>query len=190
MSKSGVPVVPPAKTTSDDDNNENNNIEANLRNLGIVLSNKKEPPKPTGNYVSCVFTNNNSMLHICGHNPQRDDGTLICGKLGQDLSIDQGYEAAKWCAMNILYTLYHELNGDLTKVKRIVKVVGFVNSTPTFENHPLVINGASDLFVDVFGPTIGRHARSAVGMVSLPWGIATEVECIIELSENDLEFAA
>lgn len=151
-------------------------VKARLEALGITL---KQPSKPTGNYVNCVKTGN--LLHICGHNPYKADGSMITGKLGRDLTIDEGYQAAKLCGISILGTLEHEIDGDWSRVTRIVKVVGFVNCVEDFVNHPAVINGASDLFVDVFGSDVGRHARSAVGMISLPFAIATEVECIVEI---------
>ena len=155
----------------------NEDIDKRLLSLGITIP---EPPDPKGNYISCVRTG--SLLHLCGHIPQKSDGTLIQGKLGKTLTIEEGYNSARLCAINILGTLRKEL-GSLDKVKKIVKVVGFVNCTDDFTQHPAVINGASDLFAEVFGETIGRHARSAIGMNSLPFGIASEVECIVEVEE-------
>lgn len=118
-----------------------------------------------------------NALHLCGHIPMTKDG-LLKGKLGATYTVEQGYESAKACAINILATLKSEL-GTLDRVKQVVKVVGFVACTDDFEQQPAVINGASDFFVEVFGEK-GRHARSAVGTNSLPLGIATEVECIVE----------
>jgi enamine deaminase RidA (YjgF/YER057c/UK114 family) len=152
-------------------------IDRKLKELGITI---RDPPAPKGNYVSCVRTGN--LLHLCGHIPQKDDGTLICGRLGQDLTVEQGYESARVCAMNILNTLHKELDGDLSRVARIVKLVGFVNSASDFHQQPAVINGASDLFGEVFG-SAGLHARSAVGSNVLPLGIATEVEAIVEIRD-------
>jgi enamine deaminase RidA (YjgF/YER057c/UK114 family) len=106
---------------------------------------------------------------------------LIKGKLGKDLTVDQGYNSAKTCAINILGTI-QSVVGTLDKVVKIVKIVGFVNCTDDFEQQPAVINGASDFFVEVFGEK-GKHARSAVGTNALPLGIATEVECIVEIEE-------
>lgn len=122
-----------------------------------------------------------NTLHLCGHIPQTSDGELIKGKLGDSLSIEDGYKSAKTCAINILGTLKKEL-GDLDKVKQVIKIVGFVNCTDTFTQQPAVINGASDLFVEVFGEK-GYHSRSAVGTNALPLGIATEVECIVLAEE-------
>lgn len=147
-----------------------------LGKQGIVLP---ESPSPKGNYVTCVQSGN--LLHLCGHIPQKADGSLIVGKLGKDLTVEEGYESAKLCAINILSTLSSELDGKWDRVVRIVKLVGFVHCTDDFQQQPAVINGASDLFGDIFGPEIGRHARSAVGSNALPLGIATEVECIVEI---------
>jgi enamine deaminase RidA (YjgF/YER057c/UK114 family) len=106
-------------------------------------------------------------------------GGLITGKLGQDLSLEDGYEAARRCGLGLISTLKSQL-GQLDRVKQIVKVLGMVNSTPDFKEHPKVINGCSDLLVEVFGEK-GKHARSAVGMISLPWGLAVEIEMIVEV---------
>jgi len=152
-------------------------VASKLESMGIKI---REAPSPKGNYVSCVRTGN--LLHLCGHIPQTDDGELITGRLGDDLTTEQGYESAKWCAINILNTLSAQLDGDWDRVVRIVKVVGFVNSADSFKEQPAVINGASDLFGEVFGPR-GVHARSAVGSNALPLGIATEVEAIVEISD-------
>ena len=148
-------------------------ITDKLRELQITLP---IPPEPKGNYVSSVRVGN--CLHICGHIPQHEGG-LVKGKIGKDLTKEEGYRSARFCAINILGTIQKEL-GTLDRVTRIVKVVGFVNCTEDFIEQPAVINGASDLFVEVFGEK-GRHARSAVGSNALPLGIATEVECIVEI---------
>ena len=164
--------------------------KANIEALGIVIP---KSPSPKGNYVSIIGSGavgNEKMLYLCGHIPTNDDGSLIVGKLGKDLEVDDGYKSARACAINILGTLTEYLNANtegidgldvLDRVQRIVKVVGFVNCTDDFTQQPRVINGASDLFANVFGGKRGRHARSAVGTNSLPLNIATEVECIVEL---------
>jgi enamine deaminase RidA (YjgF/YER057c/UK114 family) len=158
--------------------------EARLKELNITLP---PPSSPKGAYVSCVRSGNNSsetMLHLCGHIPTDvKTGELIVGKVGKELTVEQGYDAAKACALAIISTLQHELGGvgQLDRIKRIVKVVGFVNCTDDFTQQPAVINGASDLFGNVFGDPRGKHARSAVGTNSLPLNVATEVECIVEL---------
>jgi len=145
-----------------------------LKDLGIELI---TPTKPVANYVKAVRTGN--LLYLSGDGPMRSDGKYITGKLGADLTIEQGYEAARQTGISILSTLKSEL-GDLNKVKRIVKVLGMVNSANTFTDQPKVINGFSDLMVEVFGEK-GKHARSAVGMVSLPSNIAVEIEIIVEV---------
>jgi enamine deaminase RidA (YjgF/YER057c/UK114 family) len=145
-----------------------------LKDLGIQLT---EPSKPIANYVKAVRTGN--LLFLSGHGPTRADGTNITGKVGKDLTIDQGYEAAKVTAVSMLSTLKAEL-GDLNKVKRVVKVFGMVNCTPEFTDQPKVINGFSDTMVAVFGEK-GKHARAAVGMISLPQNISVEVEMVVEV---------
>jgi enamine deaminase RidA (YjgF/YER057c/UK114 family) len=153
-------------------------VNVKLRELGIVL---KDPPAPKGNYVAAVRTGN--LIHICGHIPQKEDGTLHTGTLGKELTVEDGYESAKACATNILATISKYLNGDWSKLVQVVKVVGFVQCTPEFEQQPAVINGASDFFVQVLGKNVGMHARSAVGTNALPLNIATEVECIVEIKD-------
>lgn len=145
-----------------------------LKELGIELY---EPTKPMANYVKAVRTGN--LLYLAGHGPTRADGSNITGKVGVDMTTDQGYQAAKQTGISILSTLKGEL-GDLNKVKRIVKVLGMVNCTDTFTDQPKVINGFSDLMVAVFGEK-GKHARSAVGMNSLPNNITVEIEIIVEV---------
>ena len=148
-------------------------IDARLLELGITLN---EPSKPVGNYVNSVRTGN--LIYMAGLGPLGPNG-YITGKLGQDLSIAEGYDAARYTAISQLTALKAEI-GDLNKVKRIVKVFGMVNSTPTFIQQPAVINGFSDLMVAVFGDR-GRHARAAVGMVALPMNICVEIEMIVEV---------
>jgi enamine deaminase RidA (YjgF/YER057c/UK114 family) len=147
-----------------------------LEELGIELP---EPAAPVANYVNAVKTGN--LLFLAGKGPNKPDGTMITGKLGVDLTIEEGYEAARLTGISQLAVLKAEL-GDLNKVKRIVKVLGMVNSAPYFEDQPAVVNGYSDLMVAVFGDK-GKHARAAVGMGALPSGIAIEVEMIVEIEE-------
>lgn len=137
-----------------------------------------ETPKPAGNYVEAVRTGN--LVFVSGHGPRRDDGTFIVGKLGRDLTVEQGYQAARLTMLNCLSTLKAEL-GDLDRVSRFVKVLGLVNCIEDFEAHPQVINGGSDLLVELFGER-GRHARSAVGMQGLPFNIAVEIEMVVEVA--------
>ena len=149
-------------------------IAERLVELGITLPAVRTP---AANYVGAVTTGN--LVFVSGHGPYRADGTLIAGKLGYDLSVDEGYESAKVTVLACLATLQAEI-GSLDRVKRIVKLLGMVNCTEDFEQHPQVINGASDLLVQIFGDA-GRHARSAVGMQMLPFNIATEIEMIVEI---------
>lgn len=150
--------------------------EAKLKEKGIVLT---PPGKPIANYVNAVRVGN--LLFLAGKGPSKADGTYITGKLGKDLTIEQGYEAARLTAINHLAVLKTEL-GSLNKVKRIVKVLGMVNCEADFKDQPKVINGYSDLMVEIFGDK-GKHARSAVGMCSLPMGMAVEVEVVVEIEE-------
>jgi enamine deaminase RidA (YjgF/YER057c/UK114 family) len=149
--------------------------EDKLNELKITLP---APVTPIANYVRAVRTGN--LVFLSGHGPSNPDGSNITGKLGADLTIEQGYAAARLTAINLLSSLKAEI-GDLSKVKRIVKVNGMVNCTPDFKDQPKVINGCSDLLVAVFGEAKGKHARAAVGMMSLPLGIAVEVEMVVEV---------
>lgn len=145
-----------------------------LKELGIELF---APTPPMANYVKAVRTGN--LLYLAGHGPTRADNTNITGKVGRDLTLEQGAQAARQTGIAILSTLKGEL-GDLNRVKRIVKVLGMVNCTENFTDQPKVINGFSDLMVAVFGEK-GKHARSAVGMYALPSNIAVEIEIIVEV---------
>lgn len=138
-----------------------------------------EAPKPGGIYTPAVQVGN--MLYVSGHGPVQLDGTLITGRVGQDLTEEQGKEAARQVGLTILATLIAHL-GSLDKIERVVKVLGMVNAAPDFQRHPSVINGFSQLMVDVFGEN-GRGARSAVGMGSLPGNIPVEVEAIFQLKD-------
>ena len=135
--------------------------------------------KPLANYVHVVRSGN--LLFLAGKGPSKSDGTYITGKVGKDLTIEKGSEAARLTAINQLAVLKAEL-GSLNKVKRIIKVLGMVNCEADFKDHPKVINGFSDLLVQVFGDK-GKHARSAVGMCSLPNNMAVEIELIVEVED-------
>jgi enamine deaminase RidA (YjgF/YER057c/UK114 family) len=148
--------------------------EARLKELNLELP---QPPAPVANYVGAVRTGD--LLFLAGAGPQKEDGTYISGRLGEDFDIEQGYQAARQTALVQLATLKSEL-GNLNRVKRVVKVLGMVNSAPSFTDQPKVINGYSDLIVEVFGDR-GKHARSAVGMAVLPFNIPVEVEMIVEV---------
>ena len=145
-----------------------------LEELGITLI---PPTKPIANYVKAVRTGN--LLFLSGHGPSKADGTSYTGKVGRDVSTEEGYEAAKQVGISLLSTIKAEL-GTLNKVKRIIKVHGMVNCTEDYTDQPKVINGCSDLMVAVFGEN-GKHARAAVGMNSLPGNISVEIEMVIEV---------
>jgi enamine deaminase RidA (YjgF/YER057c/UK114 family) len=148
--------------------------EERIRKLGLDLG---VAGAPAGNYLPAVRTGN--LVFISGQLPTRPDGTRVEGRLGESCNIEQGYEAARLAAIALLARLRGEL-GSLDRVRRIVKVTGFVNATPDFTQHAQVINGASDLLADVFGEA-GKHARAAVGMSSLPAGCPVEVELVAEV---------
>ncbi len=152
-------------------------VEARLQALGIELPN---PPAPVANYVPSVQTGN--LVFLAGHGPLKPEGGYVTGKVGQDLTLEEGYEAARLTAIALLASLKAEI-GDLNKVTRIVKVTGMVNTTADFTEHPQVINGFSDLMVEVFGEERGKHARAAVGMASLPINIAVEIEMVVEVAD-------
>lgn len=148
--------------------------EAELKKLNIDLP---VVGKPIANYVNVVRVGN--LLFLSGKGPSNDKGVFTTGKVGKDLTLEEGIAAARLTAINQLAVLKAEL-GDLNKVKRIVKVLGMVNCEADFKDHPKVINGFSDLMVQVFGEK-GKHARSAVGMCSLPMNMAVEVELVVEV---------
>jgi len=137
-----------------------------------------EAGAPVANYVSATRSGN--LLFLAGHLPRRADGSLVVGRLGEDLGVEEGYAAARLAAIALIGTMKSEL-GDLDRVTRILKVTGMVNATPDFTRHSQVINGCSDLMVEVFGER-GRHARSASGYSSLPLGAAVEIELIVEVA--------
>ena len=152
------------------------NFEENLKKLKITLP---EAKPPVGNYVATKISDN--MLFISGQISIDENGKLIKGKIGKDLDVDSGYEAAKRCALSIVAQVKKACNGDLSKIKSCVKLTGFVNSTDDFVDQPKVINGASDLIVSVFGD-FGMHTRAAVSANSLPLGVSVEVDAIFELN--------
>ncbi len=151
-------------------------IDQRLAELGITLP---AAAKPIANYVPWVRTGN--LVFISGQGPIENGKITLQGTLGDTISIEDGIRSARLCAINVLAQLKDACGGDLDRVTRIVKLVGFVNATATFADHPKVINGASDLMVEVFGDK-GRHARSAVASPSLPFGISTEVEAVVEIA--------
>ncbi len=151
------------------------NAEARLRELKLELP---PAPKPVAVYKPLVVVGN--LAYVSGHGPLKPDQSLITGRVGQDLDLAAGKTAARQVGLAILATLRNEL-GSLDRVKRVIKVLGMVNCTPDFLDHPKVINGCSELFAEVFGPEYGIGSRSAVGMGSLPGNIAVEIEAIFEI---------
>lgn len=149
-------------------------IESRLAKLGITLP---DAPAPAANYVPFVVVGN--LVHVSGQISQNANG-LIKGRLGDNMTIEQGAEAARCCAISLLAQVKKACGGDLSRLKRAVKLTGFVNSTPDFIDQPKVINGASDLLAAVLGEA-GQHARAAVSAVSLPLGVAVEIEGLFEL---------
>ena len=152
-------------------------VQQTLKDLHIELP---EAPAPAANYVPFVRTGN--LIFVSGQIAMDANG-LVRGKLGENMSLEDGQKAARLCALNLLAQLNAACGGDLNRVTRIVKLTGFLNSTPDFSQHPQVVNGASDLFAELFGDA-GKHARAAVGSSSLPMGVAVEVEGIFEVSDG------
>ena len=149
-------------------------IHGRLKDLGIVLP---QPSAPAANYVPFVLSGN--MLYISGQLPSKD-GVMMKGLLGRDVTVEQGQEAAKLCAVNILAQANAALGGDLGRIVRCVKLGGFVASAVDFFDQPKVVNGASDLMVAALGDA-GRHARAAVGVAALPFGVSVEVDAVFEV---------
>ena len=149
-------------------------IKNRLTELGMSLP---AVPEPMGNYVHAVRTGN--LLYLSGKGPRKAEGGISTGKVGDDVTLEQGYQDARSVGITLMAVMENEL-GSLDNVKQIVKVLGMVNSAPDFAEHPKVINGCSDLFVEVFGDK-GGHARSAVGMAALPSNITVEIEVIVEV---------
>ncbi len=150
-------------------------IERRIKDLGLTLP--PSPPAPAANYVLTVQTGN--LLFVSGHGPHNDGTVKMTGKLGRDLSLNEGYQAARSTGLNLLASI-REAIGDLNRISRIVKVTGMVNCTEDFADCPKVINGCSDLFAEIFGEA-GKHTRAAVGMQSLPFQWPVEIEMIVEL---------
>ena len=145
-----------------------------LKQLNLELP---VPATPLANYVPYVIAN--GFLHLSGQGPRRADGSMCTGKVGADVSLEDAYRHAQLTGLNLL-SVAHMALGDLGRVRRVVKLLGMVNATPTFGDHPKVIDGCSDLFVGVFSDA-GKHARSAVGMGSLPGNISVEIEAIFQI---------
>ena len=151
-------------------------VEERIAELGLEL---RIPGVPVANYVNAVKAGD--LVFMAGKGPRSGEKTFVTGKVGSDLTLDQGYEAARLAAIEQLSALKAEI-GDLNRVVRIVKVLGMVNADPEFTDHSKVVNGFSDLMVEVFGER-GKHARAAVGMSSLPLGFACEVEMVVQVKD-------
>ena len=151
-------------------------FESKIKNLGIILPNAADP---VGSYVATKVTG--KLLYISGQISMNENGELIKGKLGKELNTEDGYNAAKRCALSIIAQAKKACDDDLSKIKSCIKLTGFVNSTDEFIEQPKVINGASDLIVSVFG-NYGMHTRAAVSTNALPLGVAVEVDAIFELN--------
>jgi enamine deaminase RidA (YjgF/YER057c/UK114 family) len=153
-------------------------VESRLKELNLELP---LPPRVLGLYKPVVVVG--GLAYMSGHGPIGADGTAICGRLGEDLDLEAGYEAARRTALMVLSTLRQRC-GSLDRVRRLVKTMGFVQATTAFTDHPAVVNGFSELMRDVFGPEAGLGARSAVGVPSLPAGWAVEIDAIFELEDS------
>ena len=153
-------------------------IEARIAQLGHKLP--VIPPEPKGNY--CNFIQTGRILHMCGHLPQPAGGLLMTGRLGENMTTEQGQLAARLCGLQMLASVKAAC-GDLDRVKKVIKLVGFVNSINTYTSQAQVMNGCSDLMGEVFGEEIGRHARSSIGTSVLPLGVPVEIEGIFELKD-------
>ena len=151
-------------------------VDENIKKLNIDLPNA---PDPVGSYVATKIVG--KLLYVSGQVSINEKGELIKGKIGKDLNIDDGYEAAKRCALNIVSQAKKACNNDLSKIKSCAKLTGYVNSTDDFTEQPKIINGASDLITSIFGDS-GKHTRAAVSTNSLPLGVAVEVDAVFELN--------
>ena len=151
-------------------------IEKKIKELGLILP---KAPDPVGSYVATKISG--KLLYVSGQISINNKGELIKGKIGKDLNLEEGYEAAKRCALNIISQANKACNEDLSKIKNCVKLTGYVNSADDFVDQPKVINGASDLISSIFGEN-GKHTRAAVSVNSLPLGVAVEVDAIFELN--------
>lgn len=150
-------------------------IAGRLAELGLVLP---DLAAPAGNYLGAVHEGN--LVFLSGHGPLDESGKLITGKIGLDFTVPEGYDHARLVSLRLLAALQAEI-GSLDRVRKVVKLLGMVNAPPDFADHPKVINGCSDLLVCVFGDTIGKHARSAVGMASLPGQMTVEIEAVFAI---------
>ena len=159
-------------------NMTNQDNDSRLKELNIQL-----PPAPTPKGVYTPVLRDGKYLFVSGHLPVNSDGTLIRGKIGQDLDLEAGKQAARQVGLSILSTLKNSL-GSLNRIKRVIKVLGMANTVTDFEKHPYVINGCSELFAEVFGPENGVGVRSAIGVGSLPENVPVEIEAQFELNQE------
>ncbi|SOD91999.1 RidA family protein [Caenispirillum bisanense] len=150
-------------------------VDTRLAELGVTIP---QAAAPVANYVGYVVSAN--QVFVSGQLPLADGKPQVLGKLGADVSVEDGVKAARLCAINLIAQVKAACGGDLDRVVRVVRLGGFVNSTPDFTDHPKVVNGASDLMVEVFGDA-GRHCRAAVGVPSLPLGVAVEIDAVFEI---------
>jgi enamine deaminase RidA (YjgF/YER057c/UK114 family) len=167
---------PPQLTSIDSGEKPAMSAHQTFASLGLALP---PAPKPAGVYKPCLVDGRH--VYVSGHGPVQPDGSLICGRVGQDLDKEAGKAAARQVGLTIIATLAANL-GSLDKIKRVIKVLGMVNATADFGDHPFVINGCSELFGEVWGEDLGIGVRSAVGMGSLPGNIAVEIEALFELA--------
>mmetsp|Transcript_19019 Transcript_19019/g.44707 ORF Transcript_19019/g.44707 Transcript_19019/m.44707 type:complete len:162 (-) Transcript_19019:67-552(-) len=151
-------------------------IEARLAQLGISIP---KAVAPAANYIPWCRMGN--LVFISGQIPKTEDNTLLKGKLGANYSLEEGRAAARLCGVNLVSQMREACGGDLDKVMKVIKVEAFVNATEDFTDHPQVVNGCSDLLVEVFGPEVGAHSRFAVGCSSLPLGVAVETGAVVEI---------
>ena len=157
-------------------------VEDRLRELGLTLPPRGTPP--SGHPRLRQARRSGSLLYLSGNGPLRDGQIAYRGKVGKEVTIEEGYEAARLTALNLLAVIKDAL-GDLDRVSAFVKTLGFINSAPGFTQQPAVLNGFSDLICDLYGEERGLHARSAVGMAELPWDAAVEIETIVEIAEAE-----
>ena len=153
-------------------------VEARLAQQGFELPNAASP---AANYVPYTITN--SLVYVSGQITYLNGELKFIGRLGENIDVETGYHAARLCALNLIAQVKEACSGDLERVKKVIRLGGFVNSSPDFLEHPKVINGASDLMVSAFGPIIGQHSRFAVGVASLPLGVAVEVDATFKILE-------
>jgi enamine deaminase RidA (YjgF/YER057c/UK114 family) len=159
----------------------NATVERRLREVGLTLP---PQPVPAANYLP--FAREGGLVQLAGVAPTEHGAYAVVGKIGRDLTLEDGQRAARLCALNMLANLRAACGGDLDRVRRVMMVRGFVNAAEDFEGVPLVMNGASDLIVEVFGPEIGRHARTSIGCATLPSRVAVEIDALVVIDSTGL----